>query len=105
MAARALMRGTVAPRLSRGLCTRSSVDAAEVSKFEQQAARWWDATGAAQGLHRMNPTRVGYIRSAIERALLLGKRSDEFAEGRSALPAPLKPLAGVGLVDVGCGGT
>jgi 2-polyprenyl-6-hydroxyphenyl methylase/3-demethylubiquinone-9 3-methyltransferase len=38
-----------------------TVSAAEVEKFDQLAARWWDPHGPMKPLHRMNPTRIGWI--------------------------------------------
>jgi len=39
----------------------------EIAKFASQAAKWWDPNGSAAPLHRMNPTRIAYIRSVIEK--------------------------------------
>jgi 2-polyprenyl-6-hydroxyphenyl methylase/3-demethylubiquinone-9 3-methyltransferase len=38
-----------------------TVSAAEVKKFDRLAARWWDPHGPMKPLHRMNPTRIGWI--------------------------------------------
>jgi len=69
------------------------VNAEEVAKFDVQAAQWWDPTGVARGLHRMNATRIGYIRGQIERQILETKGTNHG-----------KALAGVSIIDVGCGG-
>jgi 2-polyprenyl-6-hydroxyphenyl methylase / 3-demethylubiquinone-9 3-methyltransferase len=42
-----------------------TVSAAEVRKFDQLAARWWDPSGPMKPLHRMNPARVGWIESLL----------------------------------------
>jgi 2-polyprenyl-6-hydroxyphenyl methylase/3-demethylubiquinone-9 3-methyltransferase len=42
-----------------------TVSAAEVQKFDQLAARWWDPNGPMKPLHRMNPTRIGWIESQL----------------------------------------
>ncbi len=42
-----------------------TVSATEVEKFDQLAARWWDPNGPMRPLHRMNPTRVGWIESLL----------------------------------------
>lgn len=76
---------------------KSTVNPAEVAKFAATAAKWWHPDGSAAPLHRMNPTRIAYIRSVIERNVL----SQRMAE---ALPHSSKPLAGIDLVDIGCGG-
>ena len=38
-----------------------TVSAAEVEKFDRLASRWWDPHGPMKPLHRMNPTRIGWI--------------------------------------------
>lgn len=87
---------------SSAVSPRSSVDAGEVAKFAAQAAQWWDPNGYAAPLHRMNPTRIAFVRAAIERRMhdLHGTGANSATE---RLPTHL-PLAGVSLVDVGCGG-
>jgi 2-polyprenyl-6-hydroxyphenyl methylase/3-demethylubiquinone-9 3-methyltransferase len=42
-----------------------TVSVAEVRKFDHLAARWWDPNGPMKPLHRMNPTRVGWIESLL----------------------------------------
>jgi 2-polyprenyl-6-hydroxyphenyl methylase/3-demethylubiquinone-9 3-methyltransferase len=60
---------------------------AEIRKFGALAARWWDPSGPMKPLHRMNPLRTGWIAARIARA-----------HGRSG-----RDLAGLTLLDVGCG--
>ena len=69
----------------------ASIDEAEITRFESVAAEWWDSDGQFRPLHRMNPTRVGYIRDALCRHF-----------GRTAGDA--SPLEGLSIADVGCGG-
>jgi len=57
-----------------------NVDRAEIAKFEELAARWWDAHSEFKPLHDINPLRLGYI--------------DRLCGG----------LAGKQVLDVGCGG-
>lgn len=57
----------------------ANADAAELAKFGELAARWWDTDGPFKTLHDINPLRVGFI---AERAALGGAR----------------------VLDVGCGG-
>jgi len=67
-----------------------SIDDAEVEKFARLAARWWDPAGEMAPLHQMNPVRLAFLRArAIE----------HFELERGAL----KPLAGLRVLDVGCG--
>jgi 2-polyprenyl-6-hydroxyphenyl methylase/3-demethylubiquinone-9 3-methyltransferase len=60
---------------------------AEIQKFGALAARWWDPDGPMKPLHRMNPLRTGWIADRIARA-----------HGRQG-----RDLAGLTLLDVGCG--
>jgi 2-polyprenyl-6-hydroxyphenyl methylase/3-demethylubiquinone-9 3-methyltransferase len=69
----------------------NTVDPAEVAKFEAMAAEWWDVGGKFKPLHMMNPVRLDYITRQI---------ASEF--GRD-LRQPI-PLAGLRLLDIGCGG-
>ncbi|WP_299846086.1 bifunctional 2-polyprenyl-6-hydroxyphenol methylase/3-demethylubiquinol 3-O-methyltransferase UbiG [uncultured Paracoccus sp.] len=69
----------------------SSVDPAELAKFEAMAAEWWDPNGKFKPLHMLNPTRLDYIISRI---------GAEF--GRDA--RSLRPFEGLRLLDIGCGG-
>lgn len=73
----------------------STIDAAEVAQFSAIAAEWWDERGKFGPLHRMNPTRLAYIRATIEAHFgrLTGHPGDS--------ATPLKNLT---LLDVGCGG-
>lgn len=69
----------------------TTIDAAEVAKFEAMAAEWWDANGKFKPLHMMNPCRLDYITSQI---------AAEF--GRDLRNA--HPFKGLRLLDIGCGG-
>ena len=69
----------------------TTIDPAEVAKFEAMAAEWWDPDGKFKPLHMLNPCRLDYISSQI---------AAEF--GRDlAQPAP---FSGLRLLDIGCGG-
>jgi 2-polyprenyl-6-hydroxyphenyl methylase/3-demethylubiquinone-9 3-methyltransferase len=68
-----------------------TVDAAEVAKFEAMAAEWWDPAGKFKPLHMLNPCRLDYIVDQV---------TAEF--GRD--PKARRPLAGLRLLDIGCGG-
>lgn len=68
-----------------------TVDPAEVARFRALAERWWDPEGSFRPLHQLNPVRIAYVRDALARRL-----------GRD--PHQQRPLAGVRLLDVGCGG-
>jgi 2-polyprenyl-6-hydroxyphenyl methylase / 3-demethylubiquinone-9 3-methyltransferase len=69
----------------------TTVDSAEIARFAAQAEAWWDPQGSFWPLHRLNPIRVGFIRSR----LLAHFQRDWVA---------LRPFAGLRLLDIGCGG-
>ncbi|MDZ4136815.1 MAG: bifunctional 2-polyprenyl-6-hydroxyphenol methylase/3-demethylubiquinol 3-O-methyltransferase UbiG, partial [Paracoccaceae bacterium] len=69
----------------------TTIDAAEVAKFEAMAAEWWDPTGKFKPLHEMNPCRLDYITTQIA------------AEFDRDLTQP-RPFAGLRVLDIGCGG-
>jgi 2-polyprenyl-6-hydroxyphenyl methylase / 3-demethylubiquinone-9 3-methyltransferase len=71
--------------------TQSTIDPAEVAKFEAMAAEWWDPNGKFKPLHMLNPCRLGYITSQIA------------AEFDRDLTKPL-PFSGLRILDIGCGG-
>lgn len=70
---------------------RTSIDDAEVAKFQAMAAEWWDPAGKFKPLHMLNPVRLDYI---------TGQIAAEFARDRKSL----RPLGGLRLLDIGCGG-
>ena len=70
---------------------QTTIDPAEVAKFEAMAADWWDPTGKFKPLHLMNPCRLDYITSQIA------------AEYGRDLKQPL-PFTGLRILDIGCGG-
>jgi 2-polyprenyl-6-hydroxyphenyl methylase / 3-demethylubiquinone-9 3-methyltransferase len=68
--------------------TSGTVSADEVRKFDQLAARWWDPTGPMQPLHRMNPSRIGWIQGLLHgptRILDVGCGAGLAAEALAAL--------------------
>ncbi len=71
--------------------TSASVDPAEVEKFSRIAEQWWDPRGKFAPLHRFNPVRLDFITARA--AARFGRDVN-----RSAA------FAGLGLLDIGCGG-
>jgi 2-polyprenyl-6-hydroxyphenyl methylase/3-demethylubiquinone-9 3-methyltransferase len=67
-----------------------SIVSEEVARFEALGDRWWDPDGPMAPLHRLNPIRIGWARDLIVRHFKLETRVGA-------------PLAGVDLLDVGCG--
>ena len=70
---------------------QSTIDPAEIAKFEAMAAEWWDLNGKFKPLHMLNPCRLDYITSQI---------AGEFERDLTA-DAPFK---GLRILDIGCGG-
>ncbi|HEY0439515.1 MAG TPA: bifunctional 2-polyprenyl-6-hydroxyphenol methylase/3-demethylubiquinol 3-O-methyltransferase UbiG [Xanthobacteraceae bacterium] len=69
----------------------STVDPREVAQFAGLAGRWWDEAGEMRMLHRLNPVRLKYIR---DQALAVFGRDSR----------RLDALAGLRVLDIGCGG-
>ena len=68
----------------------TTIDPEEVARFSALAEDWWDPAGPMRPLHRLNPTRLAYIRDRI--AGHFGHETNK--------PEPLK---GLGILDIGCG--
>ncbi len=62
----------------------------EAAHFGKLAREWWDPKGSSAMLHKLNPVRLGYIRSMLDMHFRCDDRE-------------LKPLAGRRVLDVGCG--
>ena len=69
----------------------STIDPADVARFEKLGAEWWSFDGPMRQLHRLNPVRMAFIR-------------DRAARQFSREPMQHLPLAGLQLLDIGCGG-
>ena len=80
---------TTADRATHGVT--STIDPSELAKFTAMAADWWNPDGQFKPLHKFNPTRLAYIRDK-----LCGKFDRD--------PNTAKPLTGLRLLDIGCGG-
>ena len=70
---------------------RTTVDDAEIERFSALAAEWWNPNGKFRPLHKFNPTRLAFIR-------------DKAAEHFGRDPRAAKPLDGLRILDIGCGG-
>lgn len=68
-----------------------NLDEHEVAQFEALADDWWDPNGKFKPLHKIGPVRVGFIRDVAVAHFGL----DDGAA---------KPLAGLKIIDIGCGG-
>jgi 2-polyprenyl-6-hydroxyphenyl methylase/3-demethylubiquinone-9 3-methyltransferase len=70
---------------------QSTVDPAEIAKFEAMATEWWDLNGKFKPLHMLNPCRLDYITSQIAAEFDRDLKSD-------------LPFKGLRILDIGCGG-
>jgi 2-polyprenyl-6-hydroxyphenyl methylase/3-demethylubiquinone-9 3-methyltransferase len=69
----------------------ASVRPAEVEKFSELAAKWWDPNGPLAVLHKFNPLRLAYIREQVTARF-------------SRDPFGRHPYDGLDFLDIGCGG-
>ena len=63
----------------------------EIDRFAAMADEWWDDTGKFKPLHKLNPSRMSFIRDHLCAHFNIDPLSD-------------KPLDGLTVLDVGCGG-
>lgn len=69
----------------------TTIDQSEVDKFTAMASEWWDPNGKFRPLHKFNPVRMGFIRDQI---------CAQFDRDNSSRTC----LAGLRILDIGCGG-
>jgi len=69
----------------------TSIDPKEVYHYQELAELWWKENGPFWPLHRMNGLRVSYIRDILAREFKLDVSQPH-------------PLAGLRILDIGCGG-
>ena len=69
----------------------TTIDPGELAKFTAMAEDWWNPHGQFKPLHKFNPTRLAYIR-------------DKLCAHFDRDPHADKPLQGLRLLDIGCGG-
>jgi 2-polyprenyl-6-hydroxyphenyl methylase/3-demethylubiquinone-9 3-methyltransferase len=70
---------------------KTTIDQSEVDRFSKMAAEWWNPDGKFKPLHKFNPVRLTYIR-------------DHAAQHFGKDPHTPKPLEGLRMLDIGCGG-
>lgn len=68
----------------------NTIDEKEVAKFAAMADDWWNPNGKFRPLHKFNPTRIKFIR--------------DYSMEHFGISDHLKPLKGLKLLDIGCGG-
>jgi 2-polyprenyl-6-hydroxyphenyl methylase/3-demethylubiquinone-9 3-methyltransferase len=68
-----------------------SVDPKEMESFARMAEDWWNPSGKFKPLHNMNGFRIGFIKQTL-------------CETFEIDPDIKRPLEGLRLLDIGCGG-
>jgi 2-polyprenyl-6-hydroxyphenyl methylase / 3-demethylubiquinone-9 3-methyltransferase len=68
-----------------------SLDAEEIKRFEKLSHEWWDERGKLRALHAINPARLAFI-------------AGEARKWRPGQGSDFRPLLGIRVIDIGCGG-
>tara|TARA_B100001121_G_scaffold205509_1_gene179851 strand:+ start:222 stop:944 length:723 start_codon:yes stop_codon:yes gene_type:complete len=68
----------------------NSINKKEIEKFSKIASEWWNPEGNFKPLHKFNPIRINYIKENIISNFKLKNKN--------------KPLSGINILDIGCGG-
>ncbi|KQN76498.1 bifunctional 2-polyprenyl-6-hydroxyphenol methylase/3-demethylubiquinol 3-O-methyltransferase UbiG [Devosia sp. Leaf64] len=71
--------------------SETTINDAEIAKFTAMAEEWWDPKGKFKPLHKFNPVRLAYIRDNL---------ISHFGRDTTVM----RPLEGLKIVDIGCGG-
>lgn len=69
---------------------KTTIESAEVQKFDELASSWWDLNGKFKMLHTINPLRIKYIKEQV--CQVFGTTNES------------TPFTGLRLLDIGCGG-
>jgi 2-polyprenyl-6-hydroxyphenyl methylase/3-demethylubiquinone-9 3-methyltransferase len=72
-----------------GLHATTTLDPKEIDRFARLASEWWDANGKLRTLHQIGPARLTFLRDTLV---------NHFG------PRAGKPLSGLAILDIGCGG-
>ena len=68
----------------------NTINKKEIEKFSKIAEEWWNPTGKFKPLHKFNPIRIKYIKDNLINDFTLKNKK--------------KPLQGLKILDIGCGG-
>jgi 2-polyprenyl-6-hydroxyphenyl methylase/3-demethylubiquinone-9 3-methyltransferase len=85
------MMETPGLRMDREPIGAGTIDQDEVARFSRLSGQWWDPRGPMAALHKFNPVRLAYIRDHA---------AAHFGRDAKALDS----LAGLRVLDIGCGG-
>jgi 2-polyprenyl-6-hydroxyphenyl methylase / 3-demethylubiquinone-9 3-methyltransferase len=78
------------PQLDAQQTSAATVDESEVARFSRLSSQWWDPSGPMAPLHKFNPVRLAYVRD---------RAAAHFGRDSSRLDS----LAGLRMLDIGCG--
>jgi len=81
----------MAAKKQKKFSSASTIDEKDLQQFERLGEKWWDESGPMKPLHRLNPTRLDYIRRSA--CAHFGKDAEKVGS-----------LAGLTALDIGCGG-
>ena len=70
--------------------SNNTINKEEVEKFSKIAEEWWNPKGKFKPLHKFNPIRIEYIKNNIIKDFNISSND--------------KPLKGISILDIGCGG-
>lgn len=74
---------------------KSTIDPEDVARFDRLGEDWWREDGPMAALHKLNPVRLAYLRDVASRHFKVeGRPRDRYAA---------QPLAGLSVLDIGCG--
>ena len=68
----------------------STANQSEIAQFDGLGLAWWDETGPMWPLHELNPVRLSYIKEVVS--------------AHFHCQAGRRPLRGLKILDIGCGG-
>lgn len=85
-----MQKSEPAPHVAQGAGS-STYDGDEVARFSAIATEWWDPNGRFRPLHDLAPARLAFVR-------------DRLTEHFSLAGGGMRPLKGLTILDVGCGG-
>ena len=74
----------------------TTLDVGDRARFEALGAEWWNPNGPMKPLHLFAPVRLSFFQQAILRAGLISPNQNT--------DLSYKPLAGLHVLDIGCGG-
>src|SRR5690348_15117449 len=78
-------------KMERQQSRADTVDTDEVARFSRLSEEWWDTRGPMAALHKFNPVRLAFIRD---------RAAGHFQRDATSLNS----LAGLRILDIGCGG-